>query len=226
METTLFILAAYLWGAVPSAYLVARYLKGIDIREYGSGNVGSSNLIEHVGRRTGFSLGVFDILAKGTLPVVVADLTGQSLAVQAGVGLAAIAGHNWSPYIGFTGGRGLATAGGVLLGLLMWKEILVAIVLIVVLGRLVTRDVAFWTLVALLTVPPLAYLFGQSSGLVYMLFGIALLLILKRLTANWETPVRDGRSVPGVLLRRLVWDRDVARRLEWMVRRPASGERN
>ena len=226
MATALIIAGAYLWGAVPSAYLAGRFLKGIDIRDYGSGNVGAANVGEHVGRWTGIGLGAFDMLGKGTLPIVVARLLDQSLAAQGAVGAAAIAGHNWSPYIGFTGGRGLATAGGVLLGLLMWKEILVAIVLIVVLGRLVTRDVAFWTLVALLTVPPLAYLFGQSSELVYMLFGIALLLVLKRLTANWETPVRDGHSVPGVLLRRLVWDRDVARRLEWMVRRPASGERN
>ena len=115
LEAALLILGAYLWGSVPSTYVAARYLRGIDIREFGSGNVGSANFMAHVGRRTGFLLGTSDCLVKGTLPVVVAKLLDQSLGVQAGVGLAAIAGHNWSPYIRFTGGRGVATAIGVVL---------------------------------------------------------------------------------------------------------------
>ena len=90
VQTALIILAAYLWGAIPSAYLVGRYLKGIDIRDYGSGNVGAANIGEHVGKWTALLLGTFDSIGKGTLPILLAKLTDQSLAVQAGVGLVTI----------------------------------------------------------------------------------------------------------------------------------------
>ena len=217
--TALIVLAAYLWGAIPSAYLVGRYLKGIDIRDYGSGNIGSANLMEHVGRQTGFWLGVFDCVGKGTIPVVVVKLMDQNLSVQAGAGLAAIAGHNWSPYLRFTGGRGVATAIGVLVGLLMWKEVLTGLFIIGVVGRLVTRDTGLWTFVAVLALPMLAYLYGQPSELIYMSVGIALLLMLKRLTANWKMPEGEY-ALHRVLAYRLLWDRDVPRREQWTGRRP------
>ena len=220
MVTAAIILAAYLWGAIPSAYLVGRYFKGIDIRDYGSGNVGASNLMEHVGKWTGLLLGSFDAVAKGTLPVVAAKLLDQSVAVQAGVGLAAIAGHNWSPYIRFTGGRGVATVMGVMLGFLMWREMLVGALLIGIIGKRLTHESAFWSLVAVLTLPLQASLFGQPPELVYMSIGITLLLASKRLTANWEPPRSTQHSLPKVLAYRLLWDRDVPRREGWTGRRP------
>ena len=87
--TAVFLIAgAYLFGAVPSAYLVARYIKGIDIRQYGSGNMGATNVMAFVGNRTGFLLGSYDCLAKGTLPVVLANLLDQSIGVQIGAAIA------------------------------------------------------------------------------------------------------------------------------------------
>ena len=219
LTSALLVLAAYLWGAVPSAYLVGRYLKGIDIRRYGSGNVGASNVMALVGNWTGLWLGTFDCLAKGTLPLVVAKLMDQSLAVQAVVGLAAIAGHNWSPYIGFTGGRGVATGIGVLIGLLMWREVLIGLLIIWIMGRLVSRDSGFWTLVAALAIPVLAHLFSEPTELVYASGAMALLMLIKRLTANWEAP-RGEHSLSRVLAYRLLWDRDVPRKERWTDRRP------
>jgi glycerol-3-phosphate acyltransferase PlsY len=217
----LIIVASYLWGAIPSAYLVGRYVKGIDIRRYGSGNMGAANLVANVGKWTGLSLGTFDCLGKGTLPVVTAGLMDQSLGVQAGAGLAAIAGHNWSPYMRLTGGRGVATTVGVVLGLLMWKEFLAGAVAVGVIGRLVTRDTALLTVIAALALPALAFIFGQPAELVYMSMGIALLLMLKRLTANWESP-RGEYGIASVLAFRLLWDRDVPRKQEWTTRHPRS----
>ena len=219
LTSALLVLAAYLWGAVPSTYLVGRYLKGIDIRRHGTGNVGASNVMALVGNWTGLWLGTFDCLAKGTLPLVVANLMDQSLAVQAVAGLAAIAGHNWSPYIGFTGGRGVATTVGVLVGLLMWREVLIGLLIIWIMGRMVSRDAGFWTLVAALTIPILAHLFSEPSELVYASVAMALLMLIKRLTANWESP-RGEYSLPRVLAYRLLWDRDVPRKESWTDRRP------
>ena len=223
MSTALIILAAYLWGAVPSAYLVGRYVKGIDIRDYGSGNVGGSNMAAHVGKWQGFLILAFDSVGKGTAPVVAAMLMNKGLAVQAGVGAAVIAGHNWSPYIRFTGGRGVATAIGVLAGLLMWWELVAWALLIGVAGRILTRDVAFWTLIAVLALPVLTYLFVRPPEITQVSVAIALLLVLKRLLANWESPLNEY-SLPRVLAYRLLWDRDVPRGQQWEARGPTSGD--
>lgn len=219
MTAVLFIVGAYLWGSIPSAYLAARYFRNIDIREYGSGNVGAANVFSLIGKRAGWILGTFDSMGKGALPVFLAHLLDQSLAVQVGTGLAAIAGHNWSPYIRFTGGRGVATAVGVVFGLQMWPEFLVLTVVMGAVGRLLFRESGFWTLVAMLLLPVLAYLFDRPQEIVYMTVGIAVLLTAKRLTGNWDRPPRDS-SVWLVLAYRVLWDRDVSRQAQWTERRP------
>ncbi len=224
-ESTLFILAGYLWGAFPTAYLVARRLRGVDIRTHGSGNVGASNLTEVAGWRFGLSIGVFDCLAKGTLPVVAAGLADQSLAVQAGVGLAAIAGHNWSPFIRFTGGRGVATGIGVYFGFFMWQELLVQAVVIWLVGRQLLKDSAFWTLVSLLLIPVLAYgVFDREPEVVLTSVAVVVLLVLKRLTANWTVPEGEFSWI-RLLGYRFLWDRDVSRKDAWVEQQPRSADR-
>jgi len=153
LEATLIIGGAYLVGSIPSAFLLVRSMKGIDIRSYGSGNAGATNVMVHAGWWTGVSLGTFDSLVKGTLPVVVARLFDQSLGVQAAAGLVAVVGHNWSPFLRFTGGRGVATALGVVLGFPLWWEYLILTVVIGLIGRLLYKDTGFWTLVALVALP-------------------------------------------------------------------------
>ena len=219
LEATLIILGAYLWGAVPSAYLLTRYLKGIDIRDFGSGNVGATNVMHHVGRWTGFSLGTFDCLVKGTLPVLVARLLDQSIDVQVTAGLVAIVGHSWSPYIRFTGGRGVATAIGVVLGSSMPWEFLILTVVMGGFGRILFRDMGLWTFIAMLLLPALALIFDRPPERVYMSVAIGLLLVLKRLTANWE-PLTGEYSLIKVMAYRVVWDRDVPKQVQWTSRRP------
>ena len=208
MTAVLIAGAAYLLGAVPTAYIVARYVGGLDIRRYGSGNVGASNLSELYGWWAGVALGVFDAVVKGTLVVVAARLLDQSVAVQALAGVAAVAGHCWSVYIGFTGGRGVATALGAILGLLMWKELLVMAAIIGVFSRLVVRESAFAFFIAMLALPLLAAIFQEPVELAYMSVVLVSVLFLKRLTANWERPAA-GRSLARVLMLRLTMDRDV-----------------
>ncbi len=220
MEAALLVLAAYLWGAVPSAYLAGRYFKGVDIRTYGSGNVGASNITELMGWKAGLALGTFDCLAKGALPFVVADLLGQSVAVQAGVGLAAISGHNWSPYIRFTGGRGQSTAIGVYVGALMLYELLAVAVLFGLIGRLLLRDSGLWALVSMLAIPPMAFVLGRDQELIIMSGAVAAVMITKRLTANWAMPKTEYR-LSRLMAYRLLWDRDVPRKQQWI-----SGDRS
>ena len=116
LATVLLIAGAYLLGALPSSYLLARFVKGIDIRKYGSGNVGISNFAVQAGWRWSVPLVLFDIYVKGLLPVLLASdkVLGLGLAVEVAAGFAAILGHNWSVWLRFGGGRGMATVLGVL----------------------------------------------------------------------------------------------------------------
>ena len=218
LASTLIVLGAYLWGGVPSTYLAGRYLMGIDIREYGSGNVGASNLMEQAGTVTGFLVGVFDCVGKGTVVVLAAKLLDPSLAVQAAAGVAVVAGHNWSPYLRFTGGRGLATVAGVMLGFLMWREMLLTLVIVGLIGKLIARETAVTTLLTMVAIPVLEYLLDRPEFM-YMFLATAGLLILKRLLANWESPA-PGYNLPRVLMHRLLWDRDVPRNVDWTSRSP------
>ena len=216
---TLLIVTAYLWGAVPTAYLVARYVKGIDIRNYGSGNVGASNATEHVGGRIGLAIGIFDAIGKGSLIVVIASFLDQDLAVQVGMGLAVIVGHNWSVYLRLTGGRGIATSLGVILGLgLVWEFLVWGI--LILFGRIARGDTALLVLLGALALPFLAWMRGQPAEIVWMLVAITLLMVTKRTTANWERPKMDGSGLPRVLTNRILWDRDESAKEEWTVRRP------
>lgn len=219
VEATLIIGGSYLVGSIPSAFLLVRHLKGIDIRNYGSGNAGATNVMVHAGWWTGLLLGTFDSLVKGALPVVVAKLFDQSLGVQAAAGLVAVAGHNWSPFLRFTGGRGVATAVGVLIGFLLWQEFLILTVAIGLIGRLVYKDTGFWTLVAMVALPALTLIFDRPLEIVLTSVVIGLMLMVKRLIANFE-PRTSTLSMPLVLFYRLLWDRDVPRKARWIARDP------
>jgi len=215
------ILGSYMWGGIPSGYLVARYVKGIDIRQYGSGNVGASNVSTHVGTWIALLLGTFDTLIKGTLPITIAIQTSQPEWTQVAVGLSSIAGHNWSPYLRFTGGRGVSTSIGIMLGLFMWKELLAGVFMIGILGGIITKETALWTLIASIVIPPIAHLLGQPIEVVYTSIGIAILLVLKRLGSNWEHPLKQDRNLAKVLSYRLLWDRDVPNKATWTTRNPS-----
>ena len=109
--------AAYLLGAVPSSYLLARWMAGVDLREHGSRNVGATNLYRLLGWKAAIPAGAFD-LAKGAVPTLLAARLGAGPPWWPFVvGLAAVLGHVYSPFVGFKGGKGVATATGVFLAL-------------------------------------------------------------------------------------------------------------
>ena len=223
----LLVIGAYLAAGVPSGYILARRLRGIDIREYGSGNIGASNVTATIGARAGLLLGAYDCLVKGTLPVFIAGMLDQPVGVQIAVGLASMAGHAWSPYIRFTGGRGIGAAIGAMLGLAMFYEIAVLGLTLGVVGRLIYRDTGFWTFIALTLLPMATVVFNSFSPLpiehpkelVYFSLGASTVALTKRLTANWER-LPDGYSLVHVAFNRVLYDRDVSRKDEWTDRQP------
>jgi len=111
------LLASYLLGAIPTSYLAGRVFRGIDLREHGSRNLGATNLYRVLGWRFAIPVGVFDA-AKGLVPVLVfAPRVSSSELFALVCGLVAVVGHVFSVFVGFKGGKGVATAAGVMLGL-------------------------------------------------------------------------------------------------------------
>ena len=111
------LLASYLLGAIPTSYLAGRLFRGIDLREHGSRNLGATNLYRVLGWRFAIPVGVFDA-AKGLVPVLVfAPRVSSSELFALVCGLVAVVGHVFSVFVGFKGGKGVATAAGVMLGL-------------------------------------------------------------------------------------------------------------
>jgi acyl phosphate:glycerol-3-phosphate acyltransferase len=116
-ERALAIFASYLVGAIPTSYLVSRLVAGIDLREHGSGNLGATNLYRVLGWKYAVPVALFDI-AKGAVPVLCfAPLVSDSKLFALACGVAAIVGHVFSVFVRFQGGKGVATAAGVMLGL-------------------------------------------------------------------------------------------------------------
>lgn len=214
---------SYLIGSIPTAYLIAKLATGVDLRSYGSGNVGGSNLFRQVGKRWMAPLGVLDVLIKGSAPIWIGvyglglDRTAPLLVVAP---LLAIVGHNWSIYLKFHGGRGIAVVAGSLLALS--PLLLAAFVVVAMAGWAVTRGAGFWVLISLLLLPiwamlsPSWVILGGDRLVISWYCGALLgLVVLKRLLSNW-TPLYDGLPRRKVLLNRLFRDRDVDDRAEWV----------
>jgi glycerol-3-phosphate acyltransferase PlsY len=112
-------LAAYVLGATPTAYLAGRLARGIDLRQHGSKNLGATNVYRVLGWGWAIPVALVDI-AKGAIPVAwfggFAGAGGDSW-VAVALGIAAVLGHMFSPYVGFKGGKGVATAAGMFLAL-------------------------------------------------------------------------------------------------------------
>jgi len=197
----LWVVASYLLGAIPTSLLAARYLGGVDLRRVGSGNLGATNLYRALGWRFAIPVGLVDA-AKGTIPVLVlAPRAGGGVTVALLLGASAIAGHVFSIFVGFKGGKGVATSAGALLGLVP-LAFLVAFAVWVVVVRL-TGYVSLGSILAAVVFPvAVAWFYRGSSEILLFSIGLAGLIIafhqanVRRLLAGTES--RFGtRSDPG-----------------------------
>lgn len=113
----LWLVASYFVGAIPTSYLAGRLFRGIDLREHGSKNLGATNVYRTLGWKYAVPVGLVDV-AKGAVPVLVfAPQVSASELFALACGIAAIVGHVFSVFVRFRGGKGVATAAGVMLGL-------------------------------------------------------------------------------------------------------------
>lgn len=169
----------YLVGSIPTGYLMGRS-RGIDIRQHGSGNIGATNVGRVMGRTWGFVAFACDFL-KGFLPLFLVrtwffpdSANWPVAALLIGCGMAAILGHNYTPWLGFKGGKGIATSAGVLGALMPW--VLATALSLWIVATLLTRTVSIGSILAAASLPLAAYWFypGQWVNFGFALFACVL----------------------------------------------------
>ena len=217
MTFILMVVFAYLLGSIPSGYLAGKWIKGIDLREYGSGTVSGSMVWEHVAKWAVLPVGIFDIF-KGALPTWLSLKLGLSEQAAMVVGLTAVVGHNWPIYLNFQGGRGLSP----FLGELFVLFPLGMLILLIGLGignRLKSPAIPLFTIILL---PVFAALFDGPESMLWLALGMTAITILKRLEANGRPLPEDPQERHEVILRRIFLDRDIQDHEEWIRREPES----
>ena len=229
-------LYAFLIGSVPSAFLIGKIVKGIDIRDYGSGNVGGTNVYYHVGKVWLVPLGLFDLFGKGASPFWVGmyllDLDSSSLhLVMASFG--ALIGNNWSIFLKFTGGRGIALVLGALFAIApIQLGIFIATTSV---GLTIFRSSAIWVLISLISLPLWTMFLGEAFDtaitsvwflriggpvmITLLCIGFLFLVVLKRLLSNGQ-PLPKDMPLKILLVNRFLRDRDTKERSSWVSRVP------
>ncbi len=171
--TAILLPASYLLGGIPTGYIIGR-VKGIDIRQHGSGNPGTANVYRTLGRGPGILTFLVDFL-KGFLPAMIAmqffyitasaDFSKGHWWIPVTAGALAIAGHIWTPFLGFKGGKGVATAAGVFTALLPWPTAGAFVVFAIAVA--LTHHISVGSMSASVALPLLCYLLNKCGKLPY-----------------------------------------------------------
>jgi len=194
------VILAYLIGSIPVAYIFGRVLKNIDIREHGSGNMGATNAFRVLGKGPGTLVLILDII-KGIIPVtIIANLFGLGDALSLVIiAVAAVAGHNWTVFLGFKGGKGMATSLGVFIGLAIQFQVLRIILVWVVMTWLgiflISGYVSLASIIAAVVFPVLMVMYLEPLPLIVMSIVLCILIVfrhrsnIKRLARGQENRV-------------------------------------
>ena len=192
---------AYLIGSIPTAYIFGRALKNLDIREHGSGNMGATNAFRVLGRIPGSFVLILDII-KGIIPVtIVANIFGLQDALSLVIiAVATVAGHNWTVFLNFKGGKGMATSLGVLIGLAIQFQVLRIILLLVLVTWsslfLLFGYVSLASIIAAIAFPILMVIFLEPFPLVILSIVLCVFIVfrhrsnIKRLAKGQENRVK------------------------------------
>jgi len=179
------VIASFLIGAIPWGYVAGKASRGIDLRTVGSGGTGATNVLRTLGPRASALVAVLDVL-KGVLPVAFARAVGFDGAWVAAAAVAAVAGHCWSPFIGFKGGKGVATGAGAAIALFPQVLLIVPVMALVV---WTTKYVSLGSLTAagLATLLAVAY---AAAGILEWVSAVAILGISGIIAIRHEGNIR------------------------------------
>jgi glycerol-3-phosphate acyltransferase PlsY len=167
MVAILLVVVGYVLGSIPTGILVARWQKGVDIRQHGSGNIGMTNVLRAVGKGAA-ALTLVGDLAKGLLPVLLARAWLTSPWAIGLVALAAVVGHMYPVFAGFRGGKGVATTLGASIPLVLGPLLIAFLVWIACVA--LRRQVSLGSLAAAAALPMAALLWGSPAA--YILYAL------------------------------------------------------
>lgn len=174
------IFISYLIGSIPNGLLLGKAIWHVDLRKYGSHNIGATNAWRTIDKTAGITIFVADLL-KGVLSVYIASLLSPVPLAMILAGIFAIIGHSVSIFLGFKGGKGVATGLGVLIMLMPSVSAFVFVVWLIVV--LISKYVSLGSIVAAALVPISAYVIGLQKE--YVIFGIiAAIFVIYRHKAN------------------------------------------
>ncbi len=183
MNIAVALFASYLIGSIPFAFIIAKIARKVDLRTVGSGNIGATNAMRVVGFKLGIIALILDI-AKGLLPVILlaetitplAHLSTDSLRLM--IGIASICGHNWTIFLNFKGGKGIATSFGVLIGLaiknFLFAKILFLLAFTWTITLLTSGYVSLASILSAIFLPIFLLIFKLNTS--FLCFGIILSL--------------------------------------------------
>ena len=200
MTVALVLLASYLLGSIPFSYLVAR-MRGVDVRTVGSGNVGATNVMRSAGRAAGIAAFVLDA-AKGALAAVLARKAASGVAIPSLAAVSAIVGHMYPVWLGFRGGKGVATGAGAFLPLAPLAT--AAGLLTFALVAAVTRYVSAGSMAGAIVLAASAAALGAPWPVWLAAASMASLIVWKhranvrRLAAGTESRIGAHRAAPPV----------------------------
>ena len=184
-------------GSVPSGLWLVQAFHGIDIRNYGSKNIGTTNVFRIVGPKTAVLVLIADAF-KGILAVGIMSYFFHNPLLDVVTALGALLGHNYSLFLGFKGGKGVATALGLLI--FMMPKVAVASFGIWLVCVLLTRYVSLGSIMAAIFTPPLAWYLGYPSAYVIFYVVAAFLVVLRhkenihRLLTGTESKIKPGNA--------------------------------
>jgi len=181
VDRILAVASAYIVGSIPFAYIVSRTIKGIDIRKVGDSNAGAANVFRHIGLYAGIVVLSADI-AKGALAMFVAQVLSGDWFVRLLAGGAAVIGHSFPVFLRFRGGRGEATAIGVLL-LLIPKEMTITLGLCAT-TLFTTRNMIWCSAALFAPLPLLCWAFGEPLSSILYSAALPSMVALRHLTTT------------------------------------------
>ena len=190
-EPALIVLLAYLLGSVPSAYIVGKAVSGVDIREVGSRNAGAANVFIQIGRSAGILVLVADA-AKGFVAVLAGLALGDAPWGPFYAAVTVVAGHNWPLFLGFRGGKGVATVLGVSFAVLPWLTLIALIASFLVL--LISRNVVLAAAGGFALLNVFAPLSGQSWPDGLMCLVLTAMVMATYLGRSWSQTVASIRA--------------------------------
>ena len=175
------ILVAYILGSIPTSYILGKKIKGIDIRNFGSGNVGATNALRVLGTKFGILALILD-MAKGAIPVFIGKYFGFSDIWLIAIALTAILGHIFTIFLKFKGGKGVATSAGVFIALTPAPIAIALLVFIIIVW--ITKYVSLGSILAAITLFTVELIVNVRNGfqekeILALITVVALFIIIK-----------------------------------------------